>query len=206
MDGKKVSDSAKLLVLLGSPHKNGTTKALAGELVRGAQEALVPVQTKELYVPGLRISPCLGCGTCQKNGGQCVFKDDMEEVKQLIREADIIAFVSPLYYFGFTAQLKAVLDRFFSFNKEMRAAGKKAVLLAAGADSDDWAMDGVRAHYETLLRYLNWESAGEVLALGCAAPGALAETGCLQAAYELGTQLAKSENHQNKRQKTTGMI
>lgn len=157
-----------ILVLTGSPHKNGTTSLLADEFCNGAEQS--GHEITRIDTAKLKINPCTGCNHCRRNEGKCVYEyDDMLEITLNLLTADAVALVSPLYYFGFTAQLKAVIDRFYSVNALLRESPKKLYLIAAGADKDDWAMDGVIAHYETLCRYLNWQAGGTLLAYGLAA-------------------------------------
>lgn len=177
----------KILVLLGSPHKKGTTKVLAEQFSEGAKSAGHTVDM--IHTSILKVSPCLGCNACKKDNGKCCFNDDMEMVKEKVLSSDMIVFVSPLYYFGFTTQLKMVIDRFYAFNKELREMKKKAILISAGADVDSWAMEGIVANYKTICRYLGWENCGEVLALGCGTPEALDEERHLKEAYLIGRRL-----------------
>ncbi|WP_312811506.1 flavodoxin family protein [Sedimentibacter sp.] len=157
----------KILVLSGSPHKNGTTSLLIDEFYEGATQSgheVVRIDTAKL-----KINPCLGCNHCRRNEGKCVHEyDDMLEIILHLLTADAVVLVSPLYYFGLTAQLKTVIDRFYSVNSLLRESPKKLYLIAAGADTDDWAMDGVRAHYKTLCKYLGWHEGGTLLAYGLA--------------------------------------
>lgn len=174
----------KILVLLGSPHKNGTTATLAESFCQGAQAAGHHVDT--IHIPSLKIAPCMGCNACQSTKKTCVLKDDMMSLIPQLLEADAVIFVSPLYYFGFTAQLKTVIDRFYSVNGLLRSAAKKAALLSAGSDSEAYAMDGITANYETMCRYLRWEDCGKVLALECGTAADLENKPYLEAAYQLG--------------------
>lgn len=80
--------------------------------------------------------------------------------------ADAVVLVSPLYYFGMTAQLKTVIDRFYSVNSLLRESSKKLYLIAAGADEESWAMDGIENQYKCLCKYLKWHEAGMLLAYG----------------------------------------
>ncbi len=155
----------KILVLAGSPHKNGTTAFLADEFCEGARETgheVVRVDNAKL-----RINPCLGCDHCRKNEGECVHEyDDMIEIILQLLNADAVVLVSPLYYFGMTAQLKTVIDRFYSVNSLLMESPKKLYLIAAGADTDEWAMDGIVNHYKCLCKYLRWQEGGTLLAYG----------------------------------------
>lgn len=154
-----------ILVLTGSPHKNGTTSFLAEEFCNSAMESgheVIRIDTAKL-----RINPCLGCNHCRRNEGKCVHEyDDMIEIILQLLNADAVVLVSPLYYFGLTAQLKTVIDRFYSVNALLRESPKKLYLIAAGADIDDWAMDAIEAHYKTLCKYLRWQEGGTLLGYG----------------------------------------
>ncbi|MDF2678677.1 MAG: NADPH-dependent reductase, partial [Bacillota bacterium] len=115
----------------------------------------------------LIINSCLGCNHCLKNEGKCVYEhDDMIEIILQLLTVDAVVLVSPLYYFGMTAQLKRVIDRFYSVNSLLRESSKKLYLIAAGADTDDWAMDAIKAHYKSLCKYLQWQESGTLLAYG----------------------------------------
>ena len=102
----------------------------------------------------------------------------------------MIVFVSPIYYFGFNAQLKAVIDRFYAVNARLKLqTQKKAILLTAGGGKEEWIPDGIFANYHTMLRYLNWTSLGQICALNCHVKDQLAQTTCLEQAKELGRSL-----------------
>jgi multimeric flavodoxin WrbA len=90
----------------------------------------------------------------------------MKMISDELEEADAVVFVTPLYYFGMTAQLKKAIDRFYATNIALRSTPKEAYLIAAGADEDDWAMDGLKSHFTTMCRYMKWEEMGSVLGLG----------------------------------------
>jgi multimeric flavodoxin WrbA len=154
----------KVLVLTGSPHPHGTTAFLADEFCLGAVEAghkIVPFNTAKL-----NIHSCIGCYHCRNNDGDCIYDDDMMQIYPHLLSADVVVLVTPLYYFGMTSQLKAVIDRFFAFNTALREKSKKLCLIAAGSDTDDWAMDGIKEHINSICRYLGWKEGGMVLAFG----------------------------------------
>lgn len=70
----------KILILNGSPRKNGRTASLKNAFVEGAQR--VGHEIKEYYLTGMNIRPCLACEYCQLHDGVCVQKDDMVEVTE----------------------------------------------------------------------------------------------------------------------------
>ena len=178
----------KILILCGSPHKNGTTNALAEALISGIDQSRHEVE--KIQLAEKKISPCLGCEYCKRNDGACVQKDDMASLLPSVLAADVIVFVSPIYYFGFNAQLKAVIDRFYAVNARLKLqTQKKAILLTAGGGKEEWIPDGIFANYHTMLRYLNWTSLGQICALNCHVKDQLAQTTCLEQAKELGRKL-----------------
>lgn len=177
-----------ILMVYGSPHKKGTTDALAEAFLSGVDRDKHQVQS--LWVCEKKIAPCLGCEYCRSHDGTCVHKDDMAEILPAVLAADLVVFVSPLYYFGFSAQIKAFIDRFYAVNGILRTqTEKKAILLTAGGGKEEWIMDGILANYHTMLRYLHWTSVGEVCALACHQKEHLAATEYPEAARKLGQAL-----------------
>ena len=179
----------KVLVLTGSPHSNGTTALLADEFCMGAEEAghqVVRVDTAKLD-----IHPCLGCLYCKNNNGKCVYDDDMSQIYPDLLAAEAVVLVTPLYYFGMTAQLKHTIDRFFSVNSALRETPKQFLLLAACGDIDDWAMDALTLHFKTICRYLHWKESGMVLAFGAHDRKDLDNTDYPSRAKQLGAKLKK---------------
>ena len=110
----------KIIVLEGSPNQRGSSNLLAGQFIRGAEEAGHTVSAVD--IPRAGIHPCTGCVRCGYEG-PCVQKDGMEPLREKILSSDMLVFVTPLYYYGMSAQLKAAVDRFCSFNSSLTAKG-----------------------------------------------------------------------------------
>lgn len=181
----------KVVVIFGSPHKNGTTELLADQFVNGARDAGHDVFF--FRAAEETVHPCVACGYCAAHNGACAFHDCMDILNQKLLEADLVAFCSPLHYFSFSAQIKIVLSRFHANNARLKARQRKAVLLAASSIREEWAMDGLRVVYHSILRYLGWIDAGQVLAVGCPDQAAARKTGFPQQAYALGRNLVVAE-------------
>ena len=154
-----------IVIITGSPHKNGTTASLAEQFAKGAAEAGHEIFC--FHSAFAKVHPCIGCDKCQTGAAPCVFEDDMLNLIPKLLKADLVVFATPLYYHGFSAQIKAVIDRFHGIDDLIRRTGKRAVLLAAGASPHAWIMDGLKATYHTELRYLGWKDVGMVLAVNC---------------------------------------
>lgn len=175
----------KILVLTGSPRKNGNSATLADNFIKGAEEAGHTVVRFDAAFK--KVHPCIACNKCGMDG-PCIFKDDFEFVRENIVDADAVVFATPMYYFGISAQLKAVIDRFYAINGKIHRP-KKAVLLMTYANSAASEAEPIKKHYEVLLNYLGWQDAGQVIASGVWPVGAIKNTDYPQKAYELGKRI-----------------
>ena len=180
--GKK---KMKILVLTGSPRKNGNSATLADSFIKGAKEAGHTVERFDAAFK--KVHPCIACNSCGMNG-PCVFKDDFEFVRKHIVEADCVVFATPMYYFGISAQLKAVIDRFYAINGSIHVP-KKAVLLMTYANTAASEAVPIKSHYDVLLKYLGWTDAGQIVAPGVWPAGAIRHTPFPEQAYRLGKSI-----------------
>lgn len=175
-----------ILVLQGSPNAKGSTALLVGEFARGALDAGHAVEVVD--VAKLDIAPCTGCVACGYEG-PCVQHDDMDALRDKILAADMLVLATPLYYYGMTAQLKAVIDRFCSANSSITRKHMRSALLTVAWNADDWTFEALASHYHTLVRYLSWQDEGMVLGYGCGTVGMTRASGHMQEAYDLGRRL-----------------
>ena len=176
----------KIVVLQGSPNKKGSTFILADCFRQGAEDAGHTVEM--IDVAHAKIHPCTGCIHCGYEG-PCVQKDDVEEIRKKILGADMLVFATPLYYYGMSAQLKTLIDRFCAFNSSMQRKHMKSVLLTVAWNSDSWTFEALEAHYKTLVRYLSLTDMGMVLGYGCGTPSMTEHSKFPQQAYQLGNRL-----------------
>ena len=176
----------KIIVLEGSPNKKGSSNLLADCFRQGAEEAGHTVEIIDTAHGDLH--PCTGCIHCGYEG-PCIQKDDVEHIRGRILDGDMLVFVTPLYYYGMSAQLKTMIDRFCAFNSSIQRRHMKSALLAAAWNSDDWTFEALKAHYETLVRYLNLQDMGMVLGTGCGTPSMTQHSEFPQQAYQLGKRL-----------------
>ena len=103
----------KIIVLNGSPRRGGNTAALVDRFLQGAKEAGHQVTRFDLR--DMEIHPCLGCyGGGKDLNSPCVQKDAMDEIYPVYREADVVIFASPMYFWTISGQLKCALDRLFA--------------------------------------------------------------------------------------------
>ncbi|MBN2335488.1 flavodoxin family protein [Candidatus Bathyarchaeota archaeon] len=100
----------KTVVLHGSPRKGMNSDTLVDHLLKGLTET-GEHDVKHFYVNEMSIRPCQGCLSCAPPPHMCRVDDDMTEVYEAYREADLIVWATPMYWGYLTAQLKAVQDR-----------------------------------------------------------------------------------------------
>lgn len=104
----------KVVILIGSPRKKGSTAILAAESARALKEK--GVETHTLFLNDLEIRGCQACYWCKRNDlTSCAVKDDMQEIHRLMQECDGMIVAAPIYFGGVTAQAKAWLDRMFPY-------------------------------------------------------------------------------------------
>lgn len=176
----------KIVLIAGSPNHGGTTAALSDEFIRGALDAGHIVDRFDLSDMDIRL--CRSCDACAKTG-KCVIDDGMQLIQTAILESDAVIFVSPLYYYGITANLKAVIDRFRPFNQQLLRSRKKAALISACEDGRMWAMNSLTSLFDAMCRYLGWKQCGAVLALGAGSRESVIGSKYMAQAYELGKNL-----------------
>lgn len=188
-ESKSISGGAKMkiVVINSSPHseKQSTSKYLAQKFTEGAQSAGHEVFTFDAAKE--ETNPCQGCDHCGMDG-PCVFNDAISKtLMPKMLEADLLVLVTPLYYFGMSAQLKTIIDRFYSRTEKLHR--KKSLLLATAWNNNNWTMTALNTHYETLVRYMEWENIGAVLAVGCGYRSAVEDSKFADEAFKIGKNL-----------------
>ena len=178
--------SKKIVVLTGSPRKNGNSFAMTDAFIQAAQ---AKGHTVIRFDAAMRnVGGCHACETCFKTGKACSFDDDFNTVAPAILEADTVVFTIPVYWYSIPAQIKGVIDKMFSFcvaGKDL--SGKECILLACCEENDMSVLDGVRIPIERTAALLKWKMAGEILIPGVFGAGEIEKTdGCRQAAELAG--------------------
>lgn len=153
---------AKIVILTGSPHDPGTSKTLADNFQRGAQANDNQIYR---YDAGLQGASAPHYLQLEKAPGMEVGIPDNDviekEVIPNLLKADIVVLVASMYYFGINAQLKAVIDRFYDYNHELK--DKHSVVLVSGYGSQE-DMEAIKMHMQKLQEYMRWPSLGNLYA------------------------------------------
>ncbi len=174
--------SKKIVVITGSPRKDGNSFAMTDAFIKAAEAKGHTVTRFDAAMK--QVGGCRACETCFKTGKACSFDDDFNTIAPAILEADAVVFTMPVYWYSIPAQVKGVIDRLYSFcvaGKDI--AGKECALITCCEEEDMSVMDGVRVPLERSAALLKWKMVGEVLVPGVLKVGDIEKTdGYAQAA------------------------
>ncbi len=166
----------KIMTILGSPRLKGNTAQVLGKM-----EALLTADhpVDRVNVISLDLRGCLGCGACRKvkDAPGCVQKDDVPGIFERMRAADLIVYATPLYCWGFTSQMKALLDRHYCLVKGIGSSrmhslleGKKTALLVTCGGAVEGNADCIQTVFERMNRYIGCHVVGKYIVPFCITP------------------------------------
>ncbi|MBT9775387.1 flavodoxin family protein [Clostridium sp. MCC353] len=189
----------KILAISGGGRPNGNTAQLVKEFVKGTLDA--GHKTEVIPLNKIQVNGCIGCNAC-RYGKPCVQKDDFNDLVPKIKEADLIVFASPLYFWTISSKIKAFIERFYCIaeqdpNPPLGRYEKYPIhdcaLLMTSADNYFWTFEQVVSYYKfTLINYIGFHDKGMLLAGGCGDTNGkpqIGQTGYLKEAYEFGRNL-----------------
>lgn len=167
---------------------------LLDKVLEGARSTGAEISS--LYARDLKISGCIECGGCDETG-QCVVDDEMQKTYPLLREADLIFLSSPIFFYSFPAQVKALIDRcqalwnlrMLTIKEEERRFYHrgKGYLIAVGATQGKNLFEGVQLTARYFFDALDMEYKGGLFFRGLEKKGAAAHRSeALQQAFEFG--------------------
>ena len=177
---------SRIVILVGSMRKGGNTDLLAQSFAEGASKN----NTVEIVsVADYNINPCVGCNSCfTREENQCFQNDDMSAIYDKLKNADIVVVASPVYFYGISAQLKAIIDRLHTpMRNEFHI--KKLALLLVGAATLPELFDAIKLQYQLILNFFDLENAGMVLVRGVKEKGDITKTEALKEAYNWGLSI-----------------
>ncbi len=163
-----------IVIIKGSPRKRGNSSTLADAFAEEAKKLGANVTVFDTAF--LHIGGCRSCYGCIKKG-ECCFHDDFQPIAAALMAADGIVIASPVYWYTFSAQIKSVIDRWFSLYAAGKDfAGKKAVLLACGEEETNETFTGIRFSFKKTMELMKAHIAGEVLVPKVSAAGDIKHT------------------------------
>ncbi|MEG1107718.1 MAG: flavodoxin family protein [Oscillospiraceae bacterium] len=174
-----------ILVISGSPRVHGNTEIMADAFAETALEQGNEVTVKKMS--SLTVAPCKACEYCFSHDGVCIQKDDMADILLAVDKADMLVFASPIYWFGMSAQIKAVIDRLYAFARRGFHPRYTCLLLNSGSPG---VYDGAIAEYKATNSYLRWEDRGIVTISGMDKKGSMSASPELEKVRALARSLS----------------
>lgn len=154
----------KIVCVLGSPRLQGNSSAIAKRFCQEAETLGASVETFPLNKLSYR--GCQGCMACKTKLDRCILEDDLARVLDAVREADVLVMASPVYYGDVSSQLKAFIDRTFSYltpnfatdpNPSRLRPGKKLVFILAQAQPDERLFADIYPRYEGFFKWYGFD-------------------------------------------------
>ena len=151
----------KILVLNGSPRLHGNTSALVDAFTAEAKKA--GHQVSVFQIGNKDIHGCKNCDACRSTrNGDCVQKDDMQEIYPVMRECEMLVIASPIYYYSLTGQTHCAIERIYAFER-LPKIKKAALLLTAVAGGFTSA---VQTYKDAIIGHMGAKDLGIVKAVG----------------------------------------
>lgn len=174
---------SKIVILIGSMRKGGNTQLLAQAFADGAEKRN---DVEIISVADYKVNPCIGCNSCfTRENNRCFQEDDMVQIYDKLKTVDIVVIASPVYFYGISAQLKAIIDRLHTpMRNEFQI--KKLGLLLVGAATLPNLFDAIKVQYQLVLDFFHLEDIGMVLVRGVKEKGDIVGNAALKEAYDLG--------------------
>ena len=177
---------SRIVVLTGSVRRSGNTEMLAKAFAEGAARRH---DVELLSVADYKIHPCTGCNSCfTRESHTCVQNDDMSLIYEKLREADTVVVASPVYFYGISAQLKALVDRLHTPMRSEFHIKRLGLILVGAAELPD-LFDPIVLQYMMICRFFHLEDIGMVLVRGAKDRGDVMHGDGLSNAYRLGKDL-----------------
>ena len=185
----------KILGLMGSPRIKGNTDLLLEEALRGARGQ--PAEVEKIVVDRLKIAPCREYYGCLKDGN-CVIRDDMDAIYPKLVAADGIIVASPIFFYGLSAQVKALIDRCQALwarkyvLKNLPDSARKGAFIAVGATEGRQLFDGSILTVKYFFKAFGVEYVDELLIRGVEERGEIKKhPDALSDAFSMGERLAQ---------------
>lgn len=193
----------KILIVSGGGRPNGNTAQLVNAFINGAKDAGHKAELISLY--NWKVNGCLGCNLC-RYGKPCIQKDDFNAIVPKIKEADLIVFASPLYFWTLSSKIKAFIERFYYIAEEddnpplgryEKYPVHDCALLMTSADNYFWTFEQAVSYYQfAIVNYIGFHDKGMVLAGGCGDTNGkpqIEKTDYLEQAYLFGKTIYKEK-------------
>ena len=172
----------QITTLLGSARKKGNTATVLGWVEEELESQ--DHEVERIYLNNKSIGGCLGCDKCGENPDEiaCVQQDDAIDIMEKMISSEAVLYASPIYFWGFSAQIKALIDRGYSLVTNYHKPGwtsllegKRIGLLVTGADPYEENAEGMFTSFDRVVDYYLARKSGELYAGECSTPAELSD-------------------------------
>lgn len=144
----------KITIINGSPRKNGNSATVVEQLLLGFKEANHDIEI--INANQKKVQGCIACDVCKSSHGKCTHTDDTNTVLNTLLNSDLLIFVTPVYWWGVSAQMKLIIDKFYAIQKGLK--NKKYGLVSIGGNStNDIQYELISTQFKAIAGYLSWE-------------------------------------------------
>ena len=176
----------RVLIISGSPRKNGNSQLLCERFQEGAKASGHHVDL--IQIAERQIGFCRACDGCMRNNGICVLYDDMAEILEIFQKADVLVLATPVYFYTMCCQMKIMIDRCCARYTEI--SNKEFYFIIAAAENSKAMMertiDGFRGFLDCLEAP---QEKGVVYGVGAWKVGEIKDTPHMKEAYEMGKRI-----------------
>lgn len=192
--------SKKVMILTGSPRKGGNTAVVSNWVAEGARDAGAEVETIDVARLEYKTNGCTACNGCKQTElFKCIIKDEASEILSRMPEQDAIVFATPVYFMGFSAQIKLLLDRMYSLirideaGKIEHKLHKPVIALIATAGGDEGSgINLVKSNIDAVAGFLGKPAKKFAVPFAPSEPGEIETNVELkEKAMAFGSELAK---------------
>lgn len=164
----EIRNFMKILVILGSPRKNGNTETLVKTILDGACSAGLTGDIEYIFLEGFKnLHGCRSCSSCASTG-ECVIRDDMTELYGKMDAADILFLVTPVYFYGPSSQMKTFMDRFqarwyrkYILKQQPQNDKRFGFLISLGATKGEKLFDAIKMIVKNFFDTVHFPYSGE---------------------------------------------
>ncbi len=185
----------KILCLNGSPRKKGNTAKIAERFCETAE--ILGSEVKIVALRKLKYQGCTACGACKKKSEKCVLKDDLSVILKKMDKYDVVVFGSPVYYGDLCSQMKAFIDRTYSYltsdYKSRLTPGKTLVMILPQGDTDEKHFADIFPRYFEFFKWYGFKDGYSIRACGADEKDGKTMEKALKEAEELAAKISMAK-------------
>lgn len=148
----------RVLIFNGSPRRKGNSVHFIRNIRQSIEKNIEGSEVDVLDTNSMEFMPCQACERCKAKEGKCVFNDDTNDMVEKVIAADVILFVTPVYFWGVTAQIKVAIDKLYCLSGYSgNLEGKKVGIISIGGAALNGAQyELISRQFDCIFNYFKW--------------------------------------------------